>query len=105
MTGFTYRDGALHAEDISLAALAERHGTPLYVYSLAALRERYRSLRAAFGDLDPLIAYSVKANPNLAVIRALANEGAGADVVSVGELERALRAGVPADKIVFSGVG
>jgi len=105
MTGFPYRDGELYAEGVPLRELAARHGTPLYVYSLNALRERFLALRAAFAGLDPLIAYSVKANPNLAVVRALAREGSGADVVSVGELERALRAGVPADKIVFSGVG
>lgn len=88
-----------------LSQLAERFGTPLYVYSLTELLGRLRALRAAFGELEPLVAYSVKANPNLAVIRALAREGAGADVVSLGELERALRAGVPPERIVFAGVG
>jgi diaminopimelate decarboxylase len=104
-TPFTSRGGVLHADDASLPELAERFGTPLYVYSHRALTGRLAGLREAFGDLDPLVAYSVKANPNLAVIRSLAQLGAGADVVSGGELARALRAGVPAERIVFSGVG
>ena len=102
---FSYRQGALHAEGVSLDALADEHGTPLFVYSHATLTGRFQRLRSAFAPLEPLVAYSVKANPSLGVIRSLAREGAGADVVSVGELERALRAGVPADKVVFSGVG
>jgi len=102
---FSYRQGALHAEAVSLDALADEHGTPLFVYSHATLTGRFQRLRGAFAPLEPLVAYSVKANPSLAVIKSLAREGAGADVVSVGELERALRAGVPADKVVFSGVG
>ncbi len=102
---FEHRGGELHAEGVPLAQLAERFGTPLYVYSLTELLGRLRALRAAFGEPEPLVAYSVKANPNLAVVRALAREGAGADVVSVGELERALRAGVPPERIVFAGVG
>lgn len=102
---FSYTDNVLHAEGVSVVDLAERFGTPLFVYSHTALVGQLRRLRAAFGDADPLIAYSVKANPNLAVIRALHAEGAGADVVSAGELARALAAGVPADQIVFAGVG
>jgi diaminopimelate decarboxylase len=102
---FSYTDDVLHAEGVSVVDLAEQYGTPLFVYSHTALVGQLRRLRAAFGDADPLIAYSVKANPNLAVIRALHAEGAGADVVSGGELARALAAGVPADQIVFAGVG
>lgn len=101
----SWRDGSLHVEDLPLTDLAERFGTPLYVYSHAAITEAARSLRDAFSSHPTLIAYSIKANSNLAVVRALAQEGIGADVVSGGELERALRAGVPADQIIFSGVG
>lgn len=102
---FSYRQGALYAEGVSLDALASEHGTPLFVYSHATLTTRFHRLRRAFAPLQPLVAYSVKANPSLGVIRSLAKEGAGADVVSVGELERALRAGVEPGSIVFSGVG
>lgn len=105
MHRFAYRNGVLHAEDASLEAIASEVGTPFYCYSEATLREHLRAFEEAFAGLDVLIAYSVKANPNLAVIRVLASEGAGADVVSGGELRRALAAGVPAQKIVFSGVG
>ena len=102
---FSYRDGVLCAEAVSLDALAEEHGTPLFVYSHDTLVSRFHRLRRAFAPLEPLIAYSVKANPSLGVIRSLAREGSGADVVSVGELERALLAGVAPGAIVFSGVG
>lgn len=102
---FASRDGVLCAEDVPLPELALRLGTPLWVYSHAALVGRLRALQAAFAGCQPLIAYSVKANPNLAVVAALAREGAGADVVSGGELARALRAGVPPGRVVFSGVG
>ncbi len=100
----------LFAEAVPLAAIAEAVGTPVYVYSTATLVRHYRVFRDAFApyrDLvgDPLIAYAVKANPNLAVIATLAREGAGADTVSEGEIRRALAAGVPAEQIVFSGVG
>lgn len=105
MHHFTYRDEELFAEEVPVRELAERFGTPLYVYSHATLTRHVRRVQSAFSAVEPLVAYSVKANPNLAVIRLLANEGTGADVVSVGELERALRAGVPAERIVFSGVG
>ncbi len=102
---FAYRDGALHCEDVAVESIVQEHGTPLYLYSRNSMVERLRGLSAAFEPLDPLIAYSVKANGNLSVLRLLAREGCGADIVSGGELYRALRAGVPAERIVFSGVG
>ena len=102
---FGYREGHLHCEDVPAEALAQEFGTPLYVYSRATIVERYRAFASAFAAVDPLIAYSVKANGNLAVLRALAEEGAGADIVSAGELHRARLAGIPADRILFSGVG
>ncbi|MEX0645526.1 MAG: diaminopimelate decarboxylase [Parvularculaceae bacterium] len=102
---FVYRDGVLHAEDASLEAIAAEVGTPFYCYSEATLRRHARVFLAAFKGLDVLAAYSVKANSNLAVIRVLASEALGADVVSGGELMRALAAGVAPSKIVFSGVG
>lgn len=107
MHHFHYRDRELCAEEVPLRELAERHGTPLFVYSHATLVRHVRRYQSAFSDAGhkALIAFSVKANPNLAIIRALANEGAGADVVSLGELERALVAGVPPERIVFAGVG
>ena len=105
MTEFDYRDGVLHAEDVAIPALADAVGTPFYCYSSAGLTRRYTDFAAAFAGQDALICYSVKANSNLAVIRTLAGLGAGADVVSEGELRRALAAGVPPDRIVFSGVG
>jgi diaminopimelate decarboxylase len=105
MHHFAYCDGWLWAEDVPLRELAERFGTPLFVYSHATLTRHVRRMRAAFGEAPHLVAYSVKANPNLAVVAALAAEGAGADVVSGGELRRALAAGVPGERVVFSGVG
>lgn len=106
MDHFELRDGVLHAEDVPLPRLAEAVGTPAYVYSAATLRRHARVVRAAMADLDdPLIAFAVKANPNVAVLRLLAAEGLGADVVSEGEMRRALAAGVPPGRIVFSGVG
>lgn len=104
MKHFTWRDGRLHAEDVDLARLADEVGTPAYVYSTAALQRHYRVFSDAF-PAGTLIAYSVKANGNLAVLKTLARLGAGADVVSGGELEKALLAGIPPQKIVFSGVG
>jgi len=104
MNHFAYRAGRLHAEDIDLTLLAEQVGTPVYVYSTATLERHYRVFAGAF-PADALIAYSVKANGNLAVLKTLARLGAGADVVSGGELVKALRAGIPPAKIVFSGVG
>jgi diaminopimelate decarboxylase len=98
-------DGVLHCEAVSVPDLVARWGTPLYVYSRGAIRARYQALETALADVPHLIAYSVKANGNLGVLRTLAEAGAGADIVSGGELHRALTAGIPADRIVFSGVG
>ncbi len=105
MHHFAYRDGVLHAEDVSLKALAEEIGTPFYCYSSATLERHYKVMRDAFAGTDHMICYAMKANSNQAVIRTMAELGAGMDVVSEGELRRALAAGVPARKIVFSGVG
>jgi diaminopimelate decarboxylase len=105
MHHFAYRDGVLHAEDVSLKALAEEIGTPFYCYSSATLERHYNVMRDAFAGTDHMICYAMKANSNQAVIRTMAELGAGMDVVSEGELRRALAAGVPARKIVFSGVG
>jgi len=106
MDHFTERNGVLFAEDIDLETLAAAVGTPFYCYSTATIERHYRVFAEALAGIDnPLIAYAVKANPNLSVIATLARAGAGADVVSVGELRRAVAAGVPADRIVFSGVG
>ena len=102
---FTYRDGHLHCEDVAARDLVAEHGTPLYAYSRQSIIDRVRRLDAAFEPLDRLICYSVKANGNLSILRLLAREGCGADIVSGGELYRALKAGMPADRIVFSGVG
>jgi diaminopimelate decarboxylase len=104
MNHFEYKQGALHAEDVDLAAIAAGIGTPFYCYSTATLERHYRVFAEAVPK-DSLIAYSVKANNNLALLRTLAKCGAGADVVSGGELKRALAAGIPAERIVFSGVG
>jgi diaminopimelate decarboxylase len=98
-------DGVLHCGEVPAEALAERFGTPLYVYDMAWIRDRVRAFQSAFGGLDHLIAYSVKANGNLSVLRALNALGCGADITSGGELFRAIRAGIPADRIVFAGVG
>ena len=105
MTAFARRGGALFAEDVAIAELAARIGTPFYCYSAAALRQRYRRLAAATAASGARIAYAVKANGNLAVVSLLASLGAGADVVSEGELRRALKAGVAPARILFSGVG
>ncbi|MDB5572920.1 MAG: lysA [Tardiphaga sp.] len=105
MRHFDYRDGVLHAEDVSLAALAEAVGTPFYCYSTATLERHYRVFSEAFAGVDSLVCYAMKANSNQSVLRTLAKLGAGADVVSGGELQRALKAGIPANKILFSGVG
>lgn len=108
MNHFELRDGELHCEDVPLAAIAEAVGTPVYVYSTATFERHYTVLREALeaeGVRDPLIAFAVKANSNLAVLRTLAKLGAGADTVSEGEIRRALAAGVPPERIVFSGVG
>ena len=111
MDHFNAVDGVLHAEDVDLERLAADVGTPFYCYSTATIQRHYRVFTDALAGLEaqgtagPLVAYAVKANPNLSVIATLARAGAGADVVSVGELRRALKAGVPAARIVFSGVG
>lgn len=105
MHHFQYRDGRLHAEDLGVRKLAEQYGTPLYIYSAATLRRHFKAFDSAFEGLDHLTCYSVKANSNLSLLRLLAEQGAGMDIVSGGELYRALKAGVPADKIVYSGVG
>ena len=105
MHHFAYRGGVLHAEDVSLKTLAEEIGTPFYCYSSATLERHYKVMHDAFAGTDHMICYAMKANSNQAVIRTMAELGAGMDVVSEGELRRALAAGVPARKIVFSGVG
>jgi diaminopimelate decarboxylase len=102
---FPRRGGMLYCEQVPLAELAARWGTPLYVYSAGAIRARYGELQTALAPVPHLIAYSVKANGNLGVLQLLAGLGAGADIVSGGELHRALLAGIPAERIVFSGVG
>lgn len=105
MHHFSSRDGRLHAEDVDLTALARSVGTPFYCYSSATLERHYRVFTEAFAGRDVLLCYALKANSNQAVISTLARLGAGADIVSGGELKRAVAAGVPAQKIVFSGVG
>ncbi len=105
MDHFEYRNGALWAEDVALSTIVGAVGTPFYCYSAATLTRHYNVFTEALAGLPALVCYSVKANSNLAVIKTLAALGAGVDVVSGGELMRALRAGVPADRIVFSGVG
>ncbi|KAA3451132.1 diaminopimelate decarboxylase [Mesorhizobium sp. SARCC-RB16n] len=105
MNHFDYRDGVLHAEDVAIPDIAAEVGTPFYCYSTATLTRHYRVFVKAFAGLDTLVCYAMKANSNQAVLRTLAKLGAGADVVSEGELRRALAAGIPASKILFSGVG
>jgi diaminopimelate decarboxylase len=102
---FPYRGGELYAEAVPVARIAAAVGTPFYLYSAAALEARYRAFAQAFAPERPLICFAVKANSNLAVLRVFARLGAGADVVSEGELRRALAAGIPPERIVFSGVG
>src|SRR3954447_12607682 len=105
MHHFAYRNGVLHAEEVDLRRLADEVGTPFYCYSTATLERHYRVFSDAFADTDALVCYAMKANSNQAVLRTLANAGAGMDIVSEGELRRALAAGVPGQRIVFSGVG
>ena len=105
MNHFQYIDGAMHAEDVPLARIAEAVGTPFYCYSTATLERHYKVFAEAFADQQATICYALKANGNLGVIRTFADLGAGADVVSEGELRKALASGIPADRIVFSGVG
>jgi diaminopimelate decarboxylase len=102
---FGYRDGELWAEDVPLTAIADAVGTPAYVYAAAPMRARVEAFFEAFAGQRVLLCYALKANGNLAVVRTLADAGAGADIVSAGELQRALAAGVPPQRIVFSGVG
>ncbi|GAM98377.1 diaminopimelate decarboxylase [alpha proteobacterium U9-1i] len=105
MNHFEYRNGALHCENVSLATIAEAVGTPVYVYSSATLERHYDVFKQAFAPRDVNVAFAVKANANIAVLATLARKGAGADTVSQGEIQRALKAGVPAERIIFSGVG
>ena len=105
MHGFSYKNGSLYCEDVELAGLAEEYGTPLYVYSAATILDHYRRLDAALGGVDHEVAYAVKANSNLSVLRLLANEGAGFDIVSGGELFRVIKAGGDPAHCTFAGVG
>ena len=105
MHHFAYQNGVLHAENVSLPDLAAEVGTPFYCYSTATLQRHYRVFSEAFAGTDALVCYSIKANSNIAVLRTLGNLGAGMDVVSEGELRRARAAGIPGDRIAFSGVG
>jgi diaminopimelate decarboxylase len=103
--GFSYREHRLHCEDVALDTLAQRYGTPLYVYSRRAIEDAYAAYASALSGRSALVCYAVKANSNLAVLDVLARRGAGFDIVSGGELARVLAAGGDAQKIVFSGVG
>ena len=105
MHHFHYKDGVLHAEDVSLARIAAEVGTPFYCYATATLERHYKVLAQAFAGQDAVICFAVKANSNQAVLATLARLGAGMDVVSEGELRRARAAGVPADRVIFAGVG
>ncbi|OPL16760.1 MAG: diaminopimelate decarboxylase [delta proteobacterium MLS_D] len=105
MNYFNYVEGELHCEDLSVSDIVEKEGTPLYVYSLRTLKRHYQVFDRAFADIDHLVCFSAKANSNIAVLRALVNEGGGVDVVSGGELYRSLKAGADPKKIVYSGVG
>jgi diaminopimelate decarboxylase len=105
MDHFNYRGGRLHAEEVSLSEIAERFGTPCYVYSRATLERHWRAFDRAMGDHSHLICFAVKANSNLAVLNVLARLGSGFDIVSVGELERVLAAGGEPSRVIFSGVG
>lgn len=105
MDHFNYRDGLLHAEDVPLSAIAERHGTPCYVYSRATLERHWHAFDRALGSCPHLVCYAVKANSNIAILNLLARLGSGFDIVSAGELERVLTAGGDPSRVVFSGVG
>ncbi|MEK1850806.1 MAG: diaminopimelate decarboxylase [Phyllobacterium sp.] len=105
MNHFDYKDGVLHAEGVSIPDIAKAVGTPFYCYSTATIERHFKVFSAAFAEMDALVCYALKANSNQAVLKTLARLGSGADVVSEGELRRALAAGIPANKIVFSGVG
>lgn len=105
MNEFRYKNNSLHCEGVALQELADRYGTPLYVYSQKAFINRYREVRRAFSSLKALVCCSVKANSNLAVLKTYASMGGGADIVSGGELYRALKAGIRPERIVYAGVG
>ncbi len=105
MNHFKQKNGELYCEDVSLMSLVQQYGTPLYVYSAATFRRHFQAFDSAFAALPHLCCFSVKANGNLSILKLLAQEGAGMDIVSGGELYRALAAGVPGDRIVYSGVG
>jgi len=105
MHHFTYRDGVLHAEDVPLPVIAKAVGTPFYCYSSATFERHYHVFQDAFSGIDALVCYAMKANSNQAILTTLARLGCGADVVSAGELKRALMAGIEPQKIMFSGVG
>ena len=105
MDHFQYKNGTLHAEEVAISEIAAAVGTPFYVYSTATLQRHFQVFDEALAGMDHLICYAMKANSNLAVIKVMADAGAGMDVVSIGEYLKAKAAGVPGDKIVFSGVG
>ena len=105
MHEFKYKGNYLYCEDIKIRDLANRLGTPLYIYSYHTLIDHFVKLKNAFREVEPLICYSVKANSNLAILKALVDKGAGLDIVSGGELFRAMKAGCPAEKIVYASVG
>jgi diaminopimelate decarboxylase len=105
MHGFSYKNGSLFCEDVSLSTLADEYGTPLYVYSAGTILDHYKRLNAAMGDIDHEVAYAVKANSNLSVLRLLATHGAGFDIVSGGELFRVIKAGGDPAHCTFAGVG
>ncbi|MCM8780652.1 MAG: diaminopimelate decarboxylase, partial [Candidatus Omnitrophica bacterium] len=105
MHRFKYRNNHLYCEDIKVQDVVDKFGSPLYVYSYRTLIDHFYKLQTAFRKINPLICYSVKANSNLAILKALVNKGAGLDIVSGGELYRAIKVGCPADKIVYASVG
>ncbi len=105
MNDFTYKNGALYCEELRVADIAEKVGTPFYLYSRNTFSSHYKAIDEAFGDIPHLVCYSVKTNSNVAIVSLMASQGAGADVVSGGELYRALQAGVDPKKIVFAGLG
>src|SRR5437762_12929572 len=105
MHSFHYRDGKLYCEDVDLARVAEEFGTPLYIYSAGTILDHYTRLDAALAPLDHLICYAVKANSNRAILKLLAEAGAGFDIVSGGELFRAINAGADPKKCTFAGIG
>src|SRR5436190_3185657 len=105
MDHFHYKNRVLHCEDVPVPALAEKYGTPLFVYSEATLLQHLRAVQSAFAAAKPIICYSVKANGNLSICRLLGQHGAGFDVTSGGEYFRALQAGPPGAKVCFAGVG